>query len=172
MASQAIFLKLKLKNGGDVKGTAPKNPPTMKGPDHQDEILVESFHFAESNEGPAAGKSQVANVGDFVFTSKMCQGSPLLLVAAATNDIVTEAVISCRSLNSQDGDDFLKITLTNGRVTSYVTAASTQEILPHDQYSISFQKIQMEFRPRNEKQQLGGMIVGSFDLGKASGKSG
>ena len=165
MANQAIFLKLTLKKGGKVKGAS-------LTPDHGEEILVESFHFTEANEGPAAGKAQVAHVGDFYFSARMSQASPPLLVAAATNDLVTEAVITCRSLNSQDKDDFLKITLNNGRVTTYSTAASTHDIVPQEQFSVSFQKITMEYRPRNEDQRLGGVIIGSFDLGTASGKTG
>ncbi len=165
MSSVAIYLKLTLANGGTVKGPS-------RDADHKEHILLESYHFAETNEGPAAGKAQAAHIGDFVCSAKMSVASPFLLVAAATNDRVVEAVISCRGLNAQEKADFLEWTLNDGRVTSYATSATSHEVHPLDHFSLSFRKIRVDYRSRMGNGQLGGVVTGAFDLGTASGKSG
>jgi type VI secretion system secreted protein Hcp len=139
MSNVNIFLKLKLKKGGNVKGAS-----TVPG--HVDEVFLDSFRWGEENTAALGGKGGNCIVRNFEFTKRMCPGSIPLLLACANADPVVEAVISCRGINTTDKVDFLKWTLTDGLVSHYEAEASAKDsAAPFERVSIRFRALSVEY---------------------------
>ncbi len=165
MTSINIFLKLKLKNLGDVKGEVPAG-------DHKDEILIERYHWSESIEAaPAAGAGKGktgVKVHDFEFWMKMSQASPLIMLAVFQVDPVIEAVLTSRNSDAKMSQDFLKYTLSDGVIATYETEASQDRMIPMDRFTIRFRKLSVEFKPVSSDGRLGSTVSTSFDAGTAA----
>jgi type VI secretion system Hcp family effector len=161
MTNINIFLKIKLQNGGEIKGD-------VGGKDHKDEILLEGFDWnvaMETAAGGTAGQAPV-RVYDFRLTMKMNQASPLIMAGAATGDAVLQAVISARVANALSGGDFLSWTLSDGLLSSYETHATSESMIPLEKFSIRFRSLKLDYRPTTSEGKLGATFSTSFDLGK------
>jgi type VI secretion system secreted protein Hcp len=166
MSDINIYLKLKLKQGGDVKGES-------SATGHTNEIIVDSFKWSEAIDAMTAGGRGGGVTGirmkDFYFTMRMNKASPLIMLGSATCDTVLEATVSCRMANAKNNEDFLKWTLKDGLISSYETEATAKEMNPLDRFTIRFRSIAVDFRPTQADGTLGGTISARFDLQSLSG---
>ena len=156
MAAVDYFLKLK---GIDGESEDSK---------HKAEIDVESWSWGESNSGThsgggGGGAGKVA-MQDFHFTMKVNKASPKLMLACATGEHIAEAKLTCRKAGKEQ-QEFLQIILSPVLVSSYQTGGSAgSDIIPMDQVSLNFGKIEYKYNEQKPDGSLGGDVVGGWNV--------
>jgi len=133
-------------------------PGESKDAKHTNEIQLESWSFGASQGGTfgfggggGAGKVQMQ---DFHFVMKNCKASPRLLQACATGEHIKSAILTCRKAGAASGgtgpdyqQEFLKYTFTDLLVSSFnVSGSGSGDVLPTDQVSLNFSKIEIEYK--------------------------
>jgi type VI secretion system secreted protein Hcp len=95
---------------------------------------------------------------------KMNKASPKLFLACATGEHIKKAVLTCRKAGGEQ-QEFLLVTMTDLLVSSYQTGGSGHsDIVPTDQISLNYSKIEFEYKPQDEKGKVGGPIKAGYDL--------
>ena len=156
MATVDYFLKI---DGIDGESTDSK---------HKNEIDVLSWSWGETQSGAMAGgggggAGKVA-MQDFHFVMKVNKASPKLLQACACGEHIKKAVLICRKAG-KDQQEYLKITLSDLIVSSYQTGGSSgSDILPTDQISLNYSKIEFEYKEQKADGTLGGAVKGGWNL--------
>jgi type VI secretion system secreted protein Hcp len=115
------------------------------------QMQIESWSFGASNAG-SSGQGTGLGVGkaslqDFHFVIMNGKASPQLFLACAKGNHIPQAILSCRKTGG-DGNPFTyyKVTFANIVVSSWQTGGSNgSAILPMDQISFNFTKIQLEY---------------------------
>ena len=157
MAAVDYFLKL---DGIDGESTDDK---------HKGEIDIESWSWGESNSGThgsggGGGAGKVA-MQDFHFVMKQNKASPVLMLACASGEHIKKAVLTCRKAG-KDQQEYFKINFDTLSVSSFQTGGSAHgDVVPTDQISLNYTKIQFEYRPQDSKGALGGTIKAGWDTG-------
>ena len=135
---------------------------------HKGEIQLESWSWGESNSGShgfggggGAGKVQMQ---DFHFVMKCNKASPKLLQACASGEHIKSAILTCRKAG-KDQQEFLKVKMTDLLVSSFQTGGSGHsEIIPTDQISINFSKIEYDYKEQKPDGTLGGAVHAGWDV--------
>ena len=134
---------------------------------HKDEIQCESWTMGATNlgTGEAGGGSGGGRSAheDMKFTAKMSKASPKLFLACATGQAIDKAVLTCRKAG-KDPQEFLKITLSDVFVSSYQSTGSGKEVVPLDNFSLNFAKIEKSYAPQKKDGSLDSPIVHNYDL--------
>jgi type VI secretion system secreted protein Hcp len=161
MAAADYFLKI---DGIEGESKADK---------HTGEIDIESFSFGATQSGSFAtgggGGSGKVSMQDFHFTMGINKASPALFLACAQGDHIPKAVLTCRKAGKEQ-QEFQKVTMSDVLVSSYQTGASGHgDILPTDQISINFAKIEIEYKEQQKTGGLGGSVKKFFDLKSVKG---
>jgi type VI secretion system secreted protein Hcp len=134
---------------------------------HKAEIHLESWSWGESNGGSAAhsggsGAGKV-NMQDFHFVMQINKASPKLALACATGEHLKKAVLTCRRAG-KDQQEFFKVTMSDLIVSSFQTGGSNQgSVLPTEQISLNFSKIEWEYKEQKADGTLGGTIKAGWD---------
>jgi type VI secretion system secreted protein Hcp len=137
---------------------------------HKGEIELESWSWGESQAGTAshgggAGAGKVS-MQDFHFVQRVSKASPKLFLACATGEHIPSAVLTCRKAG-RDQQEFFKFTFSDLLVSSYQTGGSAHgDVVPIDQISLNFSKVQLEYREQKSDGTLGGAIKAGWDLKK------
>ena len=138
---------------------------------HKGEIELESFSFGGQNAGSfnsggGGGTGRVA-LQDFHFTKKTDKASAKLFTACCTGEHLKKATLTCRKAG-KDQQEFLKVTFTDLLVSSYQTGGSgASDVLPVDQISLNFSKIEIEYAEQGADGKLKGGIKAAYDLKKS-----
>lgn len=156
MAAVDYFLKLQ-----GVDGESPDHK-------HKGEIEIESWSWGETQSGTherggggGAGKVQMQ---DFHFVMKVNKASPKLLQMCATGEHIKEATMTCRKAGKEQ-QEFLKYKFTDLLVSSYQTGGSAgSDVIPTDQISLNFAKIEVEYKEQKPDGTLGGAVKAGYDL--------
>ena len=135
---------------------------------HKNEIQLESWSFGATQSGTAAvgmgmgaGKVQM---GDFHFVMRSNKASPKLFLACADGEHIKKAVLTCRKAGKEQ-QEYLKFTFTECLVSSYQTGGSSHsDVLPLDQISLNFGKIEFEYKEQKADGTLGGAVKSGYDL--------
>lgn len=156
MAHVDYFLKLDGVDGesGDAK--------------HKNEIDLESWSWGETNAGGfsyggggGAGKVQMQ---DFHFTMKANKASPKLFLNCATGEHIAKGVLTCRKAGGEQ-QEFLIVTMSDLLVSSFQTGGSGHgDVVPIDQISLNFAKIQWKYQAQDAKGKVGSPIITGYDL--------
>jgi len=161
MAAADYFLKI---DGIEGESKADK---------HTGEIDVESFSWGATQSGSFAtggggGSGKVA-MQDFHFTMGINKAGPALFLACAQGDHVPKAILTCRKAGKEQ-QEFLKVTMSDILVSSYQTGGSGgADILPVDQISLNFAKIEIEYKEQQKTGGLAGSVKKFFDLKTVKG---
>jgi type VI secretion system secreted protein Hcp len=156
MAHVDYFLKIE---GVDGESTDDK---------HKGEIELESWSFGGSNAGSfssggGGGTGKVA-LQDFHFVKKTDKSSAKLFTACCTGEHLSKATLVCRKAGT-DQQEFLTIVLTSAIVSSYQTGgAAGSDIIPMDQVSLNYAKIEYKYKEQKADGSLGGEIIGGWDV--------
>jgi len=98
---------------------------------------------------------------DFHFVMLINKASPKLFEACATGKHIASGQLTCRK--SGDGaQEFFKVKFTDVLVSSYHTSGSG--ILPTDQISLNFAKIELEYSEQGNDGKLKGAVTGGYDV--------
>src|SRR6185312_15071735 len=137
---------------------------------HSKEIHVESWSWGEVQSGTSAtgggGGAGKVSMQDFHFVMKVNNASPKLMLACASGEHIKKAVLTCRKAG-KDQQEFLKITMSDLLVSSYQTGGSGHgDIVPTDQISLNFAKIEKEYKPQKTDGTLDSAVKAGWDLKK------
>ena len=128
---------------------------------HKDEVDVESWSWGETHvAGPGGGGGGGAgkvSMQDFHFVMRLNSASIGLMKACATGQHIKGATLSARKAG-KDQQEYLVIKMDDVLITSYQTGGSEGgDIVPTDQVSFNFAKIDVEYRQQKAD--------GSLDVG-------
>jgi type VI secretion system secreted protein Hcp len=135
---------------------------------HKGEMELESWSWGESQTGTysvgSGGGAGKVSMQDFHFVTRVSKGSPKLLLACANGEHFKKAVLTCRKAGKEQ-QEYLKITFTDCLVSSFQTGGSGgSDILPVDQISLNFAKIEYEYKEQKADGTLGGAVKTGWDL--------
>jgi type VI secretion system secreted protein Hcp len=155
MASTDFFLKIDGIEGESLDKT------------HKGEIPLQSWSFGAaqsgtSSHGSGAGGGKV-NFQDFHFTMTVNKSTPKLIEKCADGTHIKNAVLVCRKAGGTQ-QEYLKITFTDILVSSYqIGGSGGSDIVPTDQISLNFSKIEFEYKEQKPDGSLGGAIKTGWD---------
>lgn len=140
---------------------------------HKSEIEIESFSWGANQAGTAsrgggmgAGKVQMQ---DFHFTMKVNKSSPKLMLSCAQGEHIKNAILTCRKAG-KDQQEYYKITFSDLLVSNYQTlGGGGADVLPMDQISLNFSKVEIEYKEQKADGSLGGAIKAHYDLKQMQG---
>jgi type VI secretion system secreted protein Hcp len=134
---------------------------------HKNEIEIESFSWGATQTGTAshgggmgAGKVQMQ---DFHFVMRVNKSSPKLMLACANGEHIKSATLICRKAG-KDQQEYLKVTFTDLLVSNYQTGGSAGDVIPMDQISLNFTKVEIEYKEQKPDGSLGGAIKAFYDM--------
>ena len=135
---------------------------------HKGEIDLESWSWGESQSGThgggGGGGAGKVSMQDFHFVMKVNKASPKLMLACASGQHIPKAVLTCRKAGT-DQQEFLKITMSDLLVSSYQTGGSGHsDIVPTDQVSLNYSKIEFEYKEQKPDGTLGGSVKAGYNL--------
>ena len=135
---------------------------------HKDEIDVESWSWGETRaagapSGGGAGAGKVS-MQDFHFVMRLNRASPGLMKACATGQHIKTATLTGRKAG-KDQQDYLTFKFHDVLVSSFQTGGSEHaDIVPTDQVSINFAKIEVEYKVQKPDGSLAPGDQFKFDL--------
>ncbi|HZH34865.1 MAG TPA: type VI secretion system tube protein Hcp [Pyrinomonadaceae bacterium] len=156
MAAVDYFLKI-----GDIDGESADSK-------YSKNIEIESFSWGanqtgSSSHGGGAGAGKVS-MQDLHFVMKINKASPKLFLACASGQHIPKAVLVARKAGGQQ-EDYLKFTLTDVLVSSYQSGGSAHsDVVPTDQVSLNFSKLEMEYKEQTAKGTLAGTVKAGWDI--------
>jgi type VI secretion system secreted protein Hcp len=156
MAAVDYFLKLE-----SVEGESADHK-------HKSQIDVESWSWGASQTGTGhvAGGSGAGKVSmqDFHFVMKVNKASPKLMERCATGEPIKTGTLICRKAG-KDQQEFYTIKMTDILVSSFQTGGSGHsDVVPTDQVSLNFAKIEFEYKEQKADGTLGGATKAGWDV--------
>jgi len=134
---------------------------------HKNEIDLQSWSWGETQVGAHAagggGGAGKVNMQDFSFVMQVNKASPKLLLSCAGGDHIKKAVLVCRKAG-KDQQEYLKITMSDLLVSSFQTGGSAGNVIPVDQISLNFSKIEYEYKEQKAEGGLGSTVQAGWDL--------
>ena len=134
---------------------------------HKNEIQLESFSWGAAQSGSFAhsgggGAGKVA-MHDFNFVMKTSKASPKLFLSCCTGAHIKSAVLVARKAG-KDQQEYLKVTLSHVLVSSYQAGGNHGDVIPIENISLNFAKIEMEYKDQKEDGSLAGATKAGYDL--------
>jgi type VI secretion system secreted protein Hcp len=134
---------------------------------HKNEIDLESFSWGATQAGTMAfgggGGAGKVQMQDFHFVMRVNKASPKLFLACANGEHIKKAVLSCRKAGKEQ-QDYMKFTFSDLLVSSYQTGGSGGEVVPMEQISLNYAKIEVEYKEQKADGTLGGAVKAGYDL--------
>ena len=140
---------------------------------HKNEIQLESWSFGETQGGTMAfgggGGAGKVQMQDFHFVMKVNKSTPKLMLACADGQHIKNAILTCRKAGKEQVE-FLKWTFSDLLVSSFQTSGSgSGDVLPMDQISFNFTKVESEYKEQKADGTLMGPIKTHYDLKLSKG---
>jgi type VI secretion system secreted protein Hcp len=134
---------------------------------HKGEIEVESFSFGVAQSaspgtggGGGAGKPTFE---DLTVVTRFGKAGPRLFAACATGEHLRSAVLTGRR-DDPGRFEFVTLTLSDVLVRAYQSAAPSADVIPSDQFSLAFSKLQIEHTGQKADGTAGESTVAGFDV--------
>lgn len=133
-------------------------------PKHKCQIEIDSWNWSarapkDAGSGQSTGRAQA---GELNFTTKSNKSSPQLVASLVRNKNLSAQLV-CRKAGKVQ-QEFMTIKLTEARVSSYSVSAGQGSIVPVDQFSLNFARIDFEYKPQKADGSLGSPGVVSWNL--------
>ena len=133
---------------------------------HKDEIDIESFSWGETQSGTFAGGggggAGKVSMQDFHFTMPVNKASPALFLACAQGDHIKNAILTCRKAGKKQ-QEFMKVTMSDVLVSLFQIGGAVG-VVPTDQISLNFAKIEWEYKEQKADGTLGAPVKAGWDL--------
>ena len=140
---------------------------------HKEEIDVLSFSWGATQQGSSSlgggGGAGKVVMNDFSFTKKVDKASPSLMLACADGTHIKTVELVARKAGKEQ-QEYLKIKLSDVLVSKYQTGGSQGDVVPVDQVSLNFAKVEMEYKPQKADGTLDAAAKAGWDL-KANKKA-
>jgi type VI secretion system secreted protein Hcp len=134
---------------------------------HKAEIEIQSFSFGATQTGSFAagggGGAGKVSMQDFHFTVPVNKASPKLMLACASGQHIKKAVLTVRKAGKEQ-QEYLKYTFSDILVSSYQTGGGGGDVMPVDQISLNFAKIEHEYKEQKADGTLAGSVKAGWDL--------
>jgi type VI secretion system secreted protein Hcp len=135
---------------------------------HKGWIDITSFSFGATQQtswgsGTGGGGAGKVSVSDFHITKKTDKASTPLFVKCATGEHIATAKIVCREAGG-DAVEFFKFTLTDVLVSGIQFSGSHSGDRGDESVSISAGKVELDYKPQDEKGRAGASVTGGWDL--------
>jgi type VI secretion system secreted protein Hcp len=135
---------------------------------HGGDIQLDSWSFGGTQTGgehfSGGGGGGKFSAQDFHFTSKLSKASPKLFQACATGERLKNAALVARKAG-EGQQEYYKITFSDCLVSSYQQGGAVgSDLIPTDQASLSFGKIEIEYTEQKADGSLGAVVKGGYDL--------
>ncbi len=158
MASVDYFLKIEGIDG------------ESKDDKHTGEIQLQSWSWRETQSGAMSagggGGAGKVSMQDFHFVMEVNKASPKLLLACASGQHIPSATLTCRKAGT-DAQEFLVYKFYELLISSFQTGGSGgSSILPQDQISFNYTKIEVAYKEQTATGALGGATNAGWDLKK------
>jgi type VI secretion system secreted protein Hcp len=132
---------------------------------HKGDIQLDSFSWGATNAGTAAsgggfGSGRV-QMHDFNFVKRVDKASPKLMLACANGEHIKSAILVCRKAGKEQ-QEYLKYTFSDLLISSFQIGGT--EVMPAEQISFNFGKIEMEYKEQKADGTLGGAVKVGYDL--------
>jgi len=137
---------------------------------HAGEIDLESYSWGQSQSGTAGhgggmGAGKVVPQ-DFHFVKKVDKGSPTLFIGCATGQHFKSAILTARKSGGGQ-QEYFKVTMSDVLVSSYqVGGSSSSDVVPMEQVSLNFAKLEMSYKEQKPDGSLGGEVKQVYDFSK------
>jgi len=135
---------------------------------HKGEMELESFSWGETQSG-SAGHGGGAGAGkvqpqDFSFVKRVDKSSAVLMIGCATGAHYKSAILTARKAGGGQ-QDYYKITMEDVLVSSYQVGGSAHsDVVPMDQVSLNFAKLEMSYKEQKPDGSLGGEVKQKYDF--------
>ncbi len=157
MAQTDYFLKI---DGIDGESTDGK---------HSKEIDVLSWSWGETNQGTSGrgggGGAGKVSMQDFNFVMMYNKASPNLMLACATGKHIPSALLTCRRAGTEQ-QEYLTVKFTDLLISSYQTGGSGGDVIPTDQISFNYAKVEFEYKPQKKDGTLDAAVKAGYDVTK------
>lgn len=135
---------------------------------HKNEIDLESWSFGETQHGTShaggGGGAGKVSMQDFHFVMRVNKASPKLFLACATGEHIKKATLTARKAGKEQ-QEYLKWEFTDLLISSYQTGGSAHgEVLPVDQISFNFAKVEVIYKQQAADGTLGGPVKAGYDV--------
>jgi type VI secretion system secreted protein Hcp len=135
---------------------------------HKNEIDIDSWSWGETNSGDSAARGGMGagkvSMKDFQFVMKVNKATPKLMEACASGEHIKKAILTCRKAGKQQ-QEYMKITMQDFIVSNYQTGGNSNgQLVPVDQISLNFSKIELEYKEQKPTGELGGQVRAGWDL--------
>jgi type VI secretion system secreted protein Hcp len=136
---------------------------------HKNEIQLQSWSWGEtqtgtSGRGSGAGAGKV-DMQDFHFVMHVNKATPKLILACAGGDHIKKAILTCRKAGKTQ-QEFLIYTFSDILVSSYQTGGSASDVIPLEQVSLNYGKMEIEYKAQKADGSLDGGIKAGWDTTK------
>jgi len=134
---------------------------------HKSEIDLESWGWGATQSGTmqyggGGGAGKVA-MQDFHFVMRHSKASPKLMLACASGEHIKKATLTCRKAG-KDQQEFMKIEFSDLLVSSFQTGGSPNGIIPTDQVTLNFAKIEHEYKEQSADGSLKGPVKAGWNV--------
>jgi type VI secretion system secreted protein Hcp len=131
-------------------------------------IDLESWSWGASQSGTfsggGGGGAGKVHMQDFHFVMKYSKASPKLMLACASGEHIKKGTLICRKAGT-DQQEYLKIVMSDLLVSSYQSGGSSHgDVVPTDQISLNFAKIEIEYKEQDEKGGLKGATPAGWNV--------
>jgi type VI secretion system secreted protein Hcp len=134
---------------------------------HTKEMEIESWSIGAENladVGTTGLGSSKVKFHDLHFVMKANKASPKLMLACADGEHIKKVVLCCRKAG-KDPLEFLKYTFSDCMITSFHQGgAASSNVVPMDQVSIAFSKVEKEFKGQKADGTGEGAVKTGWDL--------
>jgi type VI secretion system secreted protein Hcp len=134
---------------------------------HGGEIDVESWSWGATNSGTSAGGggggAGKVSMNDFHFVMRANKASPKLMLSCSTGEHLKSATLTCRKAGGEQ-QEYMTIKMYDLLVSSYQTGGSNGDVIPLDQISLNFSKIEFEYKPQKADGTLDSPVKTGYDL--------
>jgi type VI secretion system secreted protein Hcp len=137
---------------------------------HKNEIQLNSFSWGATNAGSMAvgggGGAGRVKFQDFTFMKPVDTASPKLMLACANGEHIKSATLVCRKAGKEQ-QEYLKYTFTDLLVSKFFLGGT--DVMPAEEVSINYSKIEMEYKVQKADGTLGGAVKAHYDVKQQSG---
>lgn len=145
MAQSDMFLRLEGKATGLVKGES-------NVPEHPDEIEISAWGWGMSGANALGGGGPSARtaLSEVRLHKRTDRASTQLMSVMRNNEIVKKAVLSVRKAGTTPPLDYLKVTVLNGRITSFKignAAPGSPDMI--EEFALAFEEIEIVYAPQS-----------------------
>jgi type VI secretion system secreted protein Hcp len=134
---------------------------------HKNEIQLLSWSWGESNAGShhwgSGGGTGKVQMQDFHFVMHTNKASPKLMLACASGEHIKKGKLTTRKAGKEQ-QEYLVIDMTDVFVSSYQTGGSDGQLLPTEQISLNFAKIEFDYKEQKDDGSLGASVKAGWNM--------